>query len=90
MDKNKTIKTEKRQDRGRPRIMVDLEILKNLASIGCPTYEIASVMKDCIDATGVKINWDIQTAGIDIMEEEGTPLPDQDRSNRSPPPPAHA
>lgn len=37
--------------------------------------EIAEVMKDCVDATGVEINWDIQTAGIDIMEEEGTPLP---------------
>lgn len=39
--------------------------------------EIAEVTKACIDATGVSINWDIQTAGIDIMEEEGTPLPDR-------------
>ena len=29
---------------GRPRAKVDIEILKNLASIGCPNYEIASVM----------------------------------------------
>ena len=29
---------------GRPKAKVDVEILKNLASIGCPTYEIASVM----------------------------------------------
>ena len=27
---------------GRPRITLDIEILKKLASIGCPTYEIAS------------------------------------------------
>jgi len=37
--------------------------------------EIAAVTKDCIDATGVNIDWDIQTAGVDIMEREGTPLP---------------
>lgn len=39
--------------------------------------EIADVVKTCIDATGVAIDWDIQTAGIDIMEQEGTPLPDR-------------
>tara|TARA_B100000965_G_scaffold127665_1_gene106234 strand:- start:1669 stop:2034 length:366 start_codon:yes stop_codon:yes gene_type:complete len=44
MDKIKTNKTKKRQGAGRPRIIVDLEILKNLASIGCPDYEIASVL----------------------------------------------
>ena len=43
-DKNKTNKIKKRQGAGRPRIIVDLEILKNLASIGCPDYEIASVL----------------------------------------------
>lgn len=37
--------------------------------------EIAAVVKDCIDATGVSINWDIQEAGIDIMKTAGTPLP---------------
>jgi isocitrate dehydrogenase (NAD+) len=37
--------------------------------------EIAEVTKKCIDATGVKVNWDIQEAGIDIMETAGTPLP---------------
>ena len=61
MDKNKTIKTEKRQDRGRPRIIVDLEILKNLASIGCPTYEIASVMG--VSARTLKGNY------ADIIEQ---------------------
>ena len=44
MDKIKANKTEKRQGVGRPKIVVDIEILKNLASIGCPDYEIASVL----------------------------------------------
>ncbi|MCB9799937.1 MAG: isocitrate/isopropylmalate dehydrogenase family protein [Candidatus Omnitrophica bacterium] len=39
--------------------------------------ELAETTKACIDATGVSIDWDIQTAGIDIMEAEGTPLPDR-------------
>ena len=38
--------------------------------------EIAKVTRDCIDATGVNIEWDICEAGIDIMETAGTPLPD--------------
>ncbi|GHT23023.1 isocitrate dehydrogenase [Planctomycetales bacterium] len=37
--------------------------------------ELAEAAKKCVDATGVKINWDIQEAGIDIMERTGTPLP---------------
>ena len=44
MDKIKANKIEKRQGAGRPRIIIDVEILKNLASIGCPDYEIASVL----------------------------------------------
>ena len=39
--------------------------------------EIAEVAKASIDATGVPIEWDIQHAGIDVMEKEGTPLPDR-------------
>jgi len=39
--------------------------------------ELAEVAKACIEATGVSIAWDIQTAGIDILEKEGTPLPDR-------------
>ncbi len=39
--------------------------------------EIAEVAKACIEATGVSIDWDIQTAGLDVMEKEGTPLPDR-------------
>lgn len=38
--------------------------------------ELADAAKKCFDATGVSINWDIQHAGIDIMEKAGTPLPD--------------
>ena len=38
--------------------------------------ELAAAARQCIDATGVKINWDIQEAGVDIMEKLGTPLPD--------------
>ncbi len=38
--------------------------------------EIAEATRRCIDATGAKIDWDIQQAGVDIMETAGTPLPD--------------
>jgi isocitrate dehydrogenase (NAD+) len=38
--------------------------------------ELAEAAKKCIDATGVPINWDIQEAGVDIMEKTGTPLPE--------------
>ena len=31
----------------------------------------------CIDATGAKIAWDPQEAGIDVMQRTGTPLPEQ-------------
>ena len=44
MDKNKANMTKNRKGAGRPKIIVDTEILKNLASIGCPDYEIASVL----------------------------------------------
>ena len=38
--------------------------------------EIAEAARRCIDATGVEINWDVVEAGSDVMEREGTPLPD--------------
>ncbi len=38
--------------------------------------ELAEAARKCVDATGVKINWDVQEAGIDVMERTGTPLPD--------------
>ena len=37
--------------------------------------ELADAAKRCVDATGVEINWDVQEAGIDVMERTGTPLP---------------
>ena len=61
MDKIKANKTEKRQGAGRPKIVVDIEILKNLASIGCPDYEIASVLN--ISAKTLKRNY------ADIVEQ---------------------
>ena len=61
MDKNKANKTVKRQGAGRPKIVVDIEILKNLASIGCPDYEIASVLN--ISAKTLKRNY------ADIIEQ---------------------
>ena len=38
--------------------------------------ELAEATRRCIDATGVKINWDVQEAGVDVMARTGTPLPD--------------
>ena len=39
--------------------------------------EISDAVLKIIDASGVKIDWDIQTAGADVIETEGTPLPDR-------------
>jgi isocitrate dehydrogenase (NAD+) len=38
--------------------------------------ELAEAARRCVEATGVKINWDVQEAGVDVMERLGTPLPD--------------
>jgi len=38
--------------------------------------EIAEATKRVLDATGVDFDWDVQQAGVDIMEEAGTPLPE--------------
>ena len=38
--------------------------------------ELADAARQCVDATGVKIRWDVQEAGIEVMERTGTPLPD--------------
>jgi isocitrate dehydrogenase (NAD+) len=37
--------------------------------------EIAEAARRVIDATGVSIQWEIQDAGVDVYEREGTPLP---------------
>jgi len=38
--------------------------------------EIAEAARRCIDATGVKINWETAEAGVDVLERLGTPLPE--------------
>ncbi|OGR83537.1 MAG: isocitrate dehydrogenase [Elusimicrobia bacterium RIFCSPLOWO2_01_FULL_54_10] len=37
--------------------------------------EIMATVRKVVDATGVKIDWDVQEAGVDIMKTAGTPLP---------------
>lgn len=38
--------------------------------------ELAEAARKCVDGTGVDVNWDVQEAGIDVMERTGTPIPD--------------
>jgi isocitrate dehydrogenase (NAD+) len=38
--------------------------------------EIAEAARRCIEATGAKIEWDVQQAGVDVMATTGTPLPE--------------
>ena len=38
--------------------------------------ELAAALETVVDATGVTIVWDVHEAGIDVMEEYGTPLPE--------------
>jgi isocitrate dehydrogenase (NAD+) len=39
--------------------------------------ELAAAMQTAVEATGVPIEWDIQQAGAGVMEQFGTPLPEQ-------------
>lgn len=39
--------------------------------------EISDAVVRIIEASGLKINWDVQTAGADVIEKEGTPLPER-------------
>ncbi len=39
--------------------------------------EIAEATRRVLEATGVAIEWDVQNAGTDVMEREGTPLPER-------------
>ena len=66
MDKIKAKDTKQSKSVGRPKIEIDLEILKNLASIGCPDYEIASVMN--ISARTLKRNY---AEIVDQYREQG-------------------
>src|SRR5690554_6198478 len=38
--------------------------------------ELAAAARRVLDATGVAIEWEEQQAGAEVMEEEGTPLPE--------------
>jgi len=38
--------------------------------------EISEAMRMVVDATGVDMEWEIQMAGADVMDEFGTPLPE--------------
>src|SRR4029078_4404372 len=48
--------------------------------------ELAEAARRSIDATGVKINWDVQEARVDVMERTGNPLADavMERGRRTP------
>lgn len=39
--------------------------------------EVAQATKTVLDATGIAFDWVIQDAGVDVMEQYGTPLPPQ-------------
>ena len=39
--------------------------------------EISDAMREVVAATGVRIDWHVQTAGAAVMEREGTPLPER-------------
>lgn len=39
--------------------------------------EISDAVVKIIDAAGVKIDWDVQTAGADVIDKEGVPLPER-------------
>ena len=39
--------------------------------------EVAAAAKLCIESSGINVEWDIQHAGVDIIDKEGTPLPEK-------------
>ena len=39
--------------------------------------EVAGAARSCIEATGVEIEWEEQQAGMAVLAEEGTPLPER-------------
>ncbi len=39
--------------------------------------ELVEVARQVIEATGVKIDWEIKEAGAEVMEKTGTPLPEE-------------
>jgi isocitrate dehydrogenase (NAD+) len=39
--------------------------------------ELTEATRRVLEATGVAFDWDVREAGVDVMEEAGTPLPDE-------------
>jgi isocitrate dehydrogenase (NAD+) len=39
-------------------------------------YEVSEAARRVIDATGVDIEWEVQNAGLDVVEQYGQPMPD--------------
>ena len=39
--------------------------------------EVTAAAREVVDASGVKIQWDVQLAGLKVGEETGTPLPER-------------
>jgi isocitrate dehydrogenase (NAD+) len=39
--------------------------------------ELTEATRRVLEATGVEFEWDVREAGVDVMEEAGTPLPDE-------------
>src|SRR5688572_13787834 len=39
--------------------------------------ELSEATRRVLEATAVEFNWDVQDAGTDVYEKEGTPLPDR-------------
>ena len=37
--------------------------------------ELVAAARRVLDATGVPIDWEVHDAGVDVMEQKGTPLP---------------
>ena len=38
--------------------------------------EVTDVMRRCVEATGITIQWDVQEAGAEVLDKYGTPIPD--------------
>ena len=39
--------------------------------------ELTEATRRVLEATGVEFEWDVRNAGVDVMEEFGTPLPEE-------------
>src|SRR4026209_1279411 len=39
--------------------------------------ELTEATRRVLEATGVDLEWDVRQAGVDVMEEAGTPLPEE-------------